>query len=173
MERWKAIPDFPGYEVSDLGRVRSVARACRAPQCGGERRVPEKILKGSAWGPYLAVTLFSDGERVRRNIQWLVLETFVGPRPGGKEACHNNGKPHDNRLENLRWDTRSGNFADKVLHGTHQRGERHGRAKLAEADARAIKSLKGQVAQREIAAWFGMSESAVGMIQSGRTWRHL
>ncbi len=48
-----------------------------------------------------------------------VLLAFVGPCPEGMEACHNNGDPLDNRVENLRWDTRSNNTLDKVAHGTH------------------------------------------------------
>lgn len=46
-----------------------------------------------------------------------VLLAFVGERPEGLEACHNNGIPSDNRLENLRWDTRSSNRRDTILHG--------------------------------------------------------
>lgn len=49
----------------------------------------------------------------------VVLDAFIGPRPKGMEACHANGDPTDNRLVNLRWDTRSANAADSVRHGTH------------------------------------------------------
>jgi hypothetical protein len=43
---------------------------------------------------------------------------FVGPAPEGMEGCHYNGDPTDNRLENLRWDTRKANVADAIRHGT-------------------------------------------------------
>jgi hypothetical protein len=49
----------------------------------------------------------------------LVLTAFVGSRPSGLEGCHRNGDPTDNRLENLRWDTRTANIFDAVAHGTH------------------------------------------------------
>ena len=49
----------------------------------------------------------------------LVLAAFVGPLPEGKEVCHNNGNPGDNRLENLRYGTKSENNLDRVKHGTH------------------------------------------------------
>jgi len=42
----------------------------------------------------------------------LVLEAFVGPCPHGCEACHRNNDPSDNRIENLRWDTKQSNLAD-------------------------------------------------------------
>jgi hypothetical protein len=54
-------------------------------------------------------------------IHGAVLEAFVGPRPEGMEACHNNGNPAANRLENLRWDTHAGTVADVHLHaGFHK-----------------------------------------------------
>jgi hypothetical protein len=51
----------------------------------------------------------------------LVLRAFVGPRPATHyHAAHNNGRPHDNRLTNLRWATPKENDADKDLHGTRR-----------------------------------------------------
>ena len=42
------------------------------------------------------------------------------------EVCHNNGRPADNRLENLRYDTPSNNNRDKVRHGTdHNANKTH------------------------------------------------
>lgn len=35
------------------------------------------------------------------------------------ECCHNDGNPSNNIVENLRWDTHSGNMMDRTLHGTH------------------------------------------------------
>jgi len=46
------------------------------------------------------------------------LETSVGPCPEGHVTRHLNGDPTDNRLENLRWGTRSENQRDSVKHGT-------------------------------------------------------
>lgn len=48
-----------------------------------------------------------------------VLLAFIGPCLDGMECCHNNGDPLDNRLENLRWDTRQANTIDKINHGKH------------------------------------------------------
>jgi hypothetical protein len=46
-----------------------------------------------------------------------VLEAFKGPCPPGMEACHYNDVGTDNRIENLRWDTRKGNKRDEVRNG--------------------------------------------------------
>lgn len=122
-ERWLPIAGYEGrYEVSDCGRVRSLSRRVRAGY-GSFRRTPAKVLKPGGrtlrGTSYLAVTLFLDGVPDRRTVHYLVLETFVGPRPDGLVACHGNGDPVDNRVENLRWDTQSANILDAVMHGTH------------------------------------------------------
>lgn len=74
----------------------------------------------------------------------LVAEAFI-PNPEGKpDVAHNNGNGLDNRVENLRWATESENMADKVLHGTHCRGEKHGGAKLTDAEVMAIRYCRKQ-----------------------------
>lgn len=110
-ERWAEILDFPLYEVSDLGRVRSFARSSE-----GKILRPKKAGKG-----YRAVCL---GRRNYRYIHRLVLQSFVGECPEGMEGCHGDGDKANNSLENLRWDYPSENNRDKAAHGTD-----HGRNK--------------------------------------------
>jgi hypothetical protein len=57
-----------------------------------------------------------DNQYVRRDVHRLILETFVGPRPPGKQCRHLNGDSLDNRLENLAWGTFHENFADRLAH---------------------------------------------------------
>ena len=45
-----------------------------------------------------------------------VALAFLGETPDGMEVCHNNGIKSDNRLENLRFDTRSKNMLDVIRH---------------------------------------------------------
>ncbi len=47
------------------------------------------------------------------------MEAHVGACPDGQEVCHNDGNTLNNRLDNLRYDTRRANNLDTVLHGTH------------------------------------------------------
>ena len=121
MEKWLPIPGYEGrYEVSDLGRVRSLARK---DSRGRSRR--ERILRGRPQAKgHLAVALYADGVRCDQLIHWLVLLAFVGPRPEGMDACHWNDEPADNRLANLRWDTRAANIADSVRNGGHAMASR-------------------------------------------------
>lgn len=114
-ERWLAIPGLDGYEVSDQGNVRGLTRTIDVGH--GKRLLRGRVLKGSSNAKgYKRVYV---GSRRERLVHRLVLEAFVGPCPDGMEGCHNNGKAYDNRLENLRWDTRSSNNLDKNIHGTN------------------------------------------------------
>lgn len=118
-ERWQDIPDHPGYQASDLGRIRSVDRVVTQMSRWGviSRRVPGRVLRPKVKDTgHLVVQL--PGKRYRK-VHQLVLEAFVGPCPPGKECCHYNGDPADNRLGNLRWDTRSNNKRDCVRLGVH------------------------------------------------------
>lgn len=113
-EEWRPVPGYEGsYEVSNLGRVKSLARLGKNGQS-----IRERLLKPQPGTPrpYPYVTL---GHSDKRRIHRLVLEAFVGPCPPGTEVLHANDDPTDNRLENLRWDLRSENIRDRVRNGTH------------------------------------------------------
>lgn len=84
------------------------------------------------------------------------------------EAAHNNGKRDDNRLRNLRWDTRSGNHADKYRHGTACFGERHGMHVLSADQVRSIRSETGSL--RKIADKFGVGPMQIHRIKTGKNW---
>lgn len=118
-QQWLPIPGYEGhYEVSTLGRVRSLDRVIR--HAGGTRKSPGRTLKLQTHPTgYVQVTLCRDGQQENRKVHHLVLETFVGPRPSGMHACHGDGDTFNNSLSNLRWGTVSENNLDKVRHGTH------------------------------------------------------
>lgn len=117
-EEWRPIPGTDGiYEVSNLGRVRSLDRVI-TEKTGMCRRKSGRVLKPFKGDRYdhQAVSI---GAHDRRYVHVLVLEVFVGPRPTGYEACHNDGDVHNNAVKNLRWDTPSANQQDRIDHGTH------------------------------------------------------
>lgn len=114
VERWLPIPGFSRYRVSDQGRVWSIERIT-PNRWGTSTRRPGCLLKQHpARDGYPKVNILSDdGQWVNRKIHILVLEVFVGPRPMGTEACHWDDDHLNARLDNLRWDTRSGNWSDR------------------------------------------------------------
>ena len=117
-EIWKDIPGYEGkYQVSSLGRVKSLDRYIRCGTGGrGMRRMKGRILRpGPRSDGHMSVVL-GHGESGSQ-VHQLVMLAFIGPCPKGMEVCHNNGNPADNRLENLRYDTRTNNILDKYRQG--------------------------------------------------------
>lgn len=123
-ERWLPVVGFEGlYEVSDMGRVRSLDRVLpyeRVDQYSGRvlqidrRRRGQLLQPGRKPSGHVSVAL---GRGQSRDVHVLVLEAFVGPCPEGKEALHGNDVGNDNRLANLRWGTRSENVFDAIRNG--------------------------------------------------------
>ena len=120
MEQWRDIPGFEGrYQVSDQGRVRSVDRHVRlVTRQGGEMFVLKRgrqLQPGRCRSGHVSVAI---GRGNSRMVHQLVLEAFVGPCPEKHEVLHLNHVPHDNRLENLRYGTRSENLRMDYTAGT-------------------------------------------------------
>lgn len=117
IERWLPVVGFEGsYEVSDLGRVRSLdrveiwRRTIRGQYIEGERHFKGKILVPTPKeAGHMHVQL---GRNNRFYVHHLVLTAFVGPAPAGMECLHWDDDPANNVLDNLRWGTRSENLAD-------------------------------------------------------------
>lgn len=164
---WRPVHGFPGYEISKLGEVRSLAR--RNLQ-GAFRR--ERILKADVnWAGYHIVRLARDGVKTPRLVHRFVLEAFVGPCPEGMQCRHLNGVRSDNRLDNLRWGTVSENRADQRCHGTSMDGLRNPAAKVNETDVERMFDLRrAGCSQQAIADWIGLHQTQVSRILRGRHW---
>jgi hypothetical protein len=94
MEEWRDCSGFRNsYQVSNLGRVRNEV----------------KILSANYCGEYLAVSM----DNSRRYIHRVVAAAFL-PNPDGlPEIDHINRIKEDNRVENLRWVSKSGNAVNR------------------------------------------------------------
>lgn len=122
-EEWRDIPNWEGYyQVSNQGRARSVERTV-VTNGRGVRTFPGRMLQptlGQRTDRY-SIALFRGGSNsgTRRDVHTLVAAAFLGPRPDGLFVCHNSPDHHDNRVENLRYDTPSQNSLDMLRHGTN------------------------------------------------------
>lgn len=126
-EEWLPVPGYPGYEVSNEGRVRSLDRVVPMLRGGGEhsKKLKGKLLaqskvggSGSA-GRYWGTTLFRDGKRKPVTVHVVMLEAFVGPRPGKAMGCHRDDDPDNNTIGNLYWGTGGQNVGDAIASGRH------------------------------------------------------
>lgn len=128
-EVWAPMPAYPGYEVSSLGRVRSIRREV-IERNTGRRRIQKgrvlsqkRLLKG-----YPSVVMSIDNVKFDRCVHTLVAETFVGPKDG--QVRHLDGNPFNNSPDNLAWGTAKQNAEDRDRHGRTARGKRHPQAAL-------------------------------------------
>jgi HNH endonuclease len=171
MVEFRQVSDFPFHRVGTDGTIWTcLDQGGRGPT----HHWRQLVAKPSPRLRYVQVALCHKGKVTMRSLHRIVLEAFRGPCPPGMEACHNDGDPFNNRLDNLRWDTRKGNFADEERHGTKMRGERHHQAKLTENDVREIRRLREQgVFFKELAKRFGISLGVAHAICSRKIWRHV
>ena len=165
-EEWRPVVGYEGlYEVSNLGRVRRL------------RRTQPKILAQSSSGRhagYLTVELWANGKRRQRFVHVAVINAFQGPPPSPDHRCaHDDGDNHNNTNGNLFWKTMKENMDDRERHGRTAKGERHGKAKMTDTQALAVKGLLPYHPNRRIAELVGVSEKSVQEIRANRTWKHL
>lgn len=172
-ERWLPIAGLEGsYSVSSHGRVRSEARIVLRGE-GVVHTVRQRILAlaKKRSGHLMVVLHGADKLRPQLLVHRLVLIAFAGPPPTPLHECaHNDGKPANNRIENLRWATRAENHHDKVAHGTHNRGEWHPHCKVSDDTVRRIRASTAAI--NEIAAELGMDYRYVWAIKTERTRRY-
>ncbi len=173
-EIWKPILNFPGYEVSNFGRVRSYHAHRGAIRKRHHLLKPAIEKRNNGAIPYPRVSLCIDKKGHKRTIHRLVLEAFIGPCPSGLEACHNDGDYLNPRLDNLRWDTRQSNMNDCKKHNTALVGERHPNAKLTAVQVLDIRQRydNGETTQA-LSVAFGVGLRTISRITLGQGWRNV
>lgn len=110
MEEWKDIKNYPGYQVSNLGRVKRIS----SKGLDG-RLLKEKILKGGHFSnTYKFVHLARDGKCKSEMIHRLVAEAFI-PNPEKLPVVnHKDGNKLNNSSNNLEWCTQADNLKHAI-----------------------------------------------------------
>jgi hypothetical protein len=162
--QFKACPSYPGYEVSEGGVVRTTHRSRRSAYPIGYVLSPY-VEKDGRIG--ISITIAGKHRSIR--VATLVADAWICPKPHPKlEVCHNDGDEANNHYKNLRWDTRANNQADKLLHGTHQRGARSPQAKLTPEQVAEIRASDEK--QQVLADRYGVRQGHISRIKAGVRW---
>jgi hypothetical protein len=155
----RPIPSAPGYFACEEGFI--------------WRRGTKRISRSNGHG-YLSLKLSV------QNVQWdayvhrLVCEAYHGPCPEGLQCRHLDGNRQNNRPENLRWSDKATNEADKQIHGTAPKGEKHGASTLT-PDIVLTARKRAAAGERvdHIAADMGIPYRGLLDAVTGRRWPHL
>ena len=106
-EIWKPIPDYEGYEVSNLGNVRSY----RKRGCGWISDTHHRITLGAAGrcGRYLSFYAYNNKGGRRLLVHRCVANAFITNEESKPQVHHIDNDGRNNKLENLQWVTNSEN----------------------------------------------------------------
>jgi hypothetical protein len=170
-ERWLPISGWEGmYEVSDLGRIRSLPRRVICYGKAG-RHLRRRVLtpKFNTTG-YPQAHLFRGGKRYVALVHRLVAAAFIGPLDG-MEVDHINSIKTDCRVGNLRIVSHLENIHATIARGRGASGERCGHAKITERDVRwARRQYADGVCPASIARAIGLSPTATLLMLQRKTW---
>lgn len=167
-EMWKSVSGYEGlYEVSDLGRVRSLKRATT----GGV------VLKQTMKRGYMHVCLSKENKPSTKSVHRLVAEAFIDNPMGKPVVNHMDGDKTNNAVSNLEWAT----YPENELHSIRVPGKKPNRPwkgkprkfarKLSYADAIAI--IDSKRPSRELAAEFGVSKTTILNIRKRKIYREV
>ncbi len=169
------IPEFPGYEASDCGKIRSVDRFIVYRYLNGKTRtskVPGKVkIPHVGNSGYLLLSLSVKNVPFRSTVHKLVASAFLGPRPYGKQVCHCNGIKTDNRSKNLRYATASENSSDRIKHKTIYRS-----ASFAKINLDIAKQIRKDLSAGDSPCYlsekYGITERTIRRIRNKSIWKY-
>lgn len=169
MEVWRPISEYPNYEVSNFGRVRSINHIDKL------NRVREgKILKPcfDSNGNYLHVNLRKDGKQKSTNVHRLVAITFI-PNPNNyTDINHIDRDKTNNCVSNLEWCTRK--YNNEYSNTGFKGGEENPSSKITKEVATFIRENHipndPNFGTTALSKRFGISLSEVSAIAHRKRW---
>ena len=177
MENWRPVKGYEGvYEVSDLGRIRSLPRTRSyidrwngktTAKVGGRIMRPQKDSNG-----YRHVILSKGGEHNQVLIHRIVAEAFCEKPAGKNYVNHKDEDKANNKASNLEWCDQSYNMTYGSMEDKF-RGPNNPQARLTQSDVDEIKARRvaGEML-KTIAADFGISLTHASNICRGQRWAH-
>lgn len=159
LEEWKSIPEFDGYEVSDLGRVRG----------------PQKMMKTTIRKDgYVQLVLRTTSKKQKAlYLHRLVACAFVANPDGLPEVNHKDLNKSNCQASNLEWNTQAQNIlhasaAGKKLNGAYTKLSPE---MAAEIRAKWKGTYRKDVNLRTLAKDYGVSRSMIWYVINGQNWK--
>ena len=164
-EIWRNISGCPDYQVSNLGRVKSMERKVKG-KFGSIRTLKEKILKPRKNRyNYLQVFLCKEGNGKNMYIHRLVCDAFI-PNPYNlPEINHKDENPLNNNVENLE-------YCDRLYNCNY--GNRNNRISKSNTNGKKSKAVicleTGLIysSTREIQRQSGFKQSSISQCCNGK-----
>lgn len=164
---WRDLVDFPGYEVSNLGKVRNkiTMKSLRM----------KMISKYPGYQFHLGHTKSDKGKNYQRTIHRLLAKAFI-PNPEDKsEVNHIDSNKMNYAISNLEWVTQSENTLHSFKNG-HKKliGNENPQTKLTSDKVRAIVILLNSGGSMvEVRTNFQIGNTCIKNIMRGTTWSHI
>lgn len=154
------INGYPKYHVTESGDVLSLwFNKCKS------------LKQNKSHCGYLLVCLNAN-KRQTLSVHRLVAKAYI-PNPDNKpEVNHIDGNKLNNHYTNLEWCTRKENVIHSFTNGLNsgKKGTDNPRNKLSINDIIKIKSLLGTIKQTDIANLFGVHQTLISAINTGKLW---
>ena len=172
-EVWKKTFESDSYEVSSLGRVRSVDRVVKQTNQAGEytRIMRGRLLKPQPNGRGY-VFVWVHGKQI--TVHKLVATAFIENPNQLPQVNHKDGDKTNNAADNLEWVDNSGNQQHALATGLMRKalGEAVGVSKLTnEAVLHILRSPN--VPTRTLAEQYNVNMQTIRDIRNRKTWKHI
>lgn len=177
-EIWRPVQGYEGiYEVSSLGRLKSLKRLVKFKNKNGFYPVPEKIIKLSVRHRYQSVGLYN-GKHKNHLVHRLVAIAFVQNTTNQLTVNHKDGNRLNNKAENLEWCSQSENVTHAYTMGLSKdrKVSNNSMSKLTEkivSEIRYYCQTNTDLPRKETALKYGIAESTLSQIVNNKRWNHL
>ena len=109
-EIWKDIKGYEGYyEISNIGRVRSVSRIINHPKLV-KQNIFERLLNLDSQNGYKSVRLSKEHKSKKCFVHRLVAQAFIKNPDSKGQVNHKDGDKSNNKVDNLEWNTAKENI---------------------------------------------------------------
>lgn len=165
MTEWRDIKGFEGYQINDVGDVRSNKTGTWRPMNASVNSRGYKMV---------SLQLAKNNYRTIA-IHRLVASAFISNPENLPQVNHKNGIKTDNRVENLEWCTSSENHlhAYRVLGKVSAAKGKHfkRKAKLTPTEVRIIRQTNLPI--EELGEYLGVHPTTVFNVRKRRTYKYI